>query len=401
MCRHLSAIGLAATLALTSVTQAALVSFRYGVAETEKWMLANTNGWPTLKAQADLLHGSEQEIGDMFATKRHQHECYFDGIAIGKVPKDYHNDIIDRIQRSESSGWQEVQLCLRRETMAGHPGPPGPFPWAENMLAQVDVDNCRAAITDAYNRHLIKTNHCNLLYLGSAGSILAAITNAASEAVLLSMDGIAVEIHYKSWSDGSRCVDTALAVKWCLDHNKIAQVHMGGHGIEGLRKDFIPVYQTVWSNLAALGVDYRDPRIIYHNNLNHVAREYIGPEWQWGQALWYTRWLINKVKGTNDHTAPAIPVVQVVASNATVSLKWDDVKEADMFAYKIYQSTNATGPFNLVQTLQTSYYLGDKGLQNGTTYYYKVTAVDIWDNESGASVVSTTPKSMPAGKVLP
>jgi hypothetical protein len=378
----------------------AKVSFRYGTANTRQWMRANPDGWPVLKAQADLLHGDENEVGDMFVTKLHQHAQYFDGIAIGDIPNDYTNPIIGEIIGSESKGWQEAQICLRRETMLKHGGPPGPFPWAETLMAPEDVDDCRAAITDAYNRGMINFNHYKLPWLGGPRLAVAAIANASSEAVLLTLDGIAMEIHYDGWADAANIMDTAQAIKWCLDHNKIAQVHLGGKQLADMQEGFIPLFQTLWSNLAALGVDYRNPGIIYHHNLNDVAPDEMGPEWQARQSLWYTRWLINEIKFGPDSVAPATPTsLTAIAGSGSVILDWNDNSETDLFSYSVYRSTG--GAYTLQQAgLPFSRY-SDLSAPNGTACSYKVTAVDQWGNESAVSTqVATTPVAIGAGDVL-
>jgi len=76
-------------------------------------------------------------------------------------------------------------------------------------------------------------------------------------------------------------------------------------------------------------------------------------------------------------------------------LDWDDNTEPDFNVYLIYYSLTAGGPYEE--------YDGDDpsefpvyGLTNGTTYYFVVTAVDDFGNESGFSnEVSVTPEADP------
>jgi len=76
-------------------------------------------------------------------------------------------------------------------------------------------------------------------------------------------------------------------------------------------------------------------------------------------------------------------------------LDWDDNTESDFNTYLVYFSLTAGGPYEE--------YDGDEpsefpiyGLTNGTTYYFVVTALDDFDNESGFSnEVSVTPEADP------
>lgn len=96
-------------------------------------------------------------------------------------------------------------------------------------------------------------------------------------------------------------------------------------------------------------------------------------------------------------TAPAAPTGLVATSgNAQVSLDWETVEEAE--SYAIYRSTDsmdgATGD-PLEEGLSEVGYT-DSSVENGTTYYYRVTAVGTDDNESEASEeVEVTPFDEP------
>ncbi|HKL21693.1 MAG TPA: hypothetical protein VJ904_07805, partial [Tichowtungia sp.] len=84
-----------------------------------------------------------------------------------------------------------------------------------------------------------------------------------------------------------------------------------------------------------------------------------------------------------DLTPPAVPGDLYVASgNAYVLLNWADNTEEDLAGYSIYRRT-ASGSFGsaLVSGLDVSEYI-DTTVENGTAYYYAVTAVDVHDNES-------------------
>src|SRR5262249_54824947 len=61
----------------------------------------------------------------------------------------------------------------------------------------------------------------------------------------------------------------------------------------------------------------------------------------------------------------------------SIILHWDPNSETNLAGYRVYRSTNSSGPFSL----QTSSLLNSPGfcdllgLKNGQTYYYQVTAV--------------------------
>lgn len=85
-------------------------------------------------------------------------------------------------------------------------------------------------------------------------------------------------------------------------------------------------------------------------------------------------------------TAPAAPSgLEATAANAEVSLDWEAVSDAD--AYRVYRSTSsgvdASGS-PLEAGLSSASYT-DEGVDNGTTYYYVVTAVATDGDEEAAS----------------
>jgi fibronectin type 3 domain-containing protein len=93
---------------------------------------------------------------------------------------------------------------------------------------------------------------------------------------------------------------------------------------------------------------------------------------------------------------PATPQALVaVAGNGQVTLGWSRDSESDFIRYRIYGGTSpspttevdSTAGGNLSDTSKTI-----TGLTNGTLYYFRVTAVDSSENESGYSnEVSATP----------
>ena len=93
--------------------------------------------------------------------------------------------------------------------------------------------------------------------------------------------------------------------------------------------------------------------------------------------------------------APAAPQSLIaIAGNAQVILKWNKNTEADFLKYRIYKGTTSGGEM-LVDSSTASITDTTKtlsGLTNGTTYYFKVTAIDSARLESGFSnEVTATP----------
>jgi fibronectin type 3 domain-containing protein len=95
-----------------------------------------------------------------------------------------------------------------------------------------------------------------------------------------------------------------------------------------------------------------------------------------------------------DTTIPDTPTgLAATAGNREVDLTWDPNSEPDLAGYNLYRATAAGGPYTKINaSLITATSYTDSPLTNGTTYYFKVSAVDTSDNESAlSSTVSATP----------
>jgi subtilisin family serine protease len=94
-----------------------------------------------------------------------------------------------------------------------------------------------------------------------------------------------------------------------------------------------------------------------------------------------------------DTTPPAAPSgLSASAGNGSVSLNWSNNGESDLGSYSVYRSTNSgSGHSQIASGIGSSAY-SDNSANNGTTYYYVVTATDTSGNESqDSSEVSATP----------
>lgn len=91
---------------------------------------------------------------------------------------------------------------------------------------------------------------------------------------------------------------------------------------------------------------------------------------------------------TIDSFPPANPVGLQATSqpNGTVLLAWQPNSEPDLAGYQVYQSTvRGSGYSQINQTLVTDSTFTTVRLLGGRTYYYVVTAMDAYENESGYS----------------
>lgn len=93
-----------------------------------------------------------------------------------------------------------------------------------------------------------------------------------------------------------------------------------------------------------------------------------------------------------DTFAPAAPDSITIASvNSIVSLFWPANSEADIAGYNIYRAEAETTPpenwIRLNPRLHSPTTFRDDKVKTGTQYFYQITAVDIYGNESQRSVV--------------
>ena len=94
-----------------------------------------------------------------------------------------------------------------------------------------------------------------------------------------------------------------------------------------------------------------------------------------------------------DRTPPAKPTgLKTAPATAYINLTWQKGAETDLSAYKIYRSESKEGSFTVLNSSLTALAYNDRNVKPGTTYYYKISAIDFAGNESESSeVVSVQP----------
>lgn len=100
--------------------------------------------------------------------------------------------------------------------------------------------------------------------------------------------------------------------------------------------------------------------------------------------------------GSNGAPPQAPSGLSATSGNGEVNLAWESVQKADR--YRVYRATSSTNEASgtPLETNVTSTDYTDTSAENGTTYYYRVTAVAGEDSESDASGEATvTPFAEP------
>ncbi|WP_251980640.1 TolB family protein [Salinibacter ruber] len=106
--------------------------------------------------------------------------------------------------------------------------------------------------------------------------------------------------------------------------------------------------------------------------------------------------------GGNGTTLSAPSGLSGSAGDGTVDLGWDAVSAEDLGGYNVYRSTSSisdiSGKSPLNESLLSGTSYTDDGVENGTTYYYVVSAVDTSGNESDpSSEVTASPSGSGGG----
>lgn len=85
-----------------------------------------------------------------------------------------------------------------------------------------------------------------------------------------------------------------------------------------------------------------------------------------------------------DRTAPGAPVnLKGSYGSGIVSVAWEVLANEGVEKYNIYRASAAEGPFTVIGSVdgETSVTYTDASVQTGLTYWYRVTAVDNFDQE--------------------
>jgi len=101
-----------------------------------------------------------------------------------------------------------------------------------------------------------------------------------------------------------------------------------------------------------------------------------------------------------DNEPPAIPTgVFSVTGDAQVTVYWNPVLGSDVRGYGVWWSYDPIGPYQWMENVmgEESYYYVDTDVDNGTTYFYAVTAFDFDGNESELSIETVDDTPRPEG----
>lgn len=86
-----------------------------------------------------------------------------------------------------------------------------------------------------------------------------------------------------------------------------------------------------------------------------------------------------------DLTPPVAPRnLYAEAGDNLAELFWTQNSERDIAGYNIYAQSSSNTRFQYIGSTNTNHFI-DRGIENGATYYYAVSAYDIDDNESPLS----------------
>jgi hypothetical protein len=97
-----------------------------------------------------------------------------------------------------------------------------------------------------------------------------------------------------------------------------------------------------------------------------------------------------------DSTPPGAPAgFRSTTGDNSVTLTWYSNRESDLDAYNIYYSFDDINFYLTATTADTNYV--DMDVRNGNTYFYAVTAFDIYGNESSLSKESVFDTPRPTG----
>jgi hypothetical protein len=109
----------------------------------------------------------------------------------------------------------------------------------------------------------------------------------------------------------------------------------------------------------------------------------------WGQDA-------SGVMATAEDAALVVPMGLVPrVGDRSVILHWDPLVDARLAGYRVYRAPSATGPFEPHSAILPTNHFVDVAVENGSTYRYRVRAVDTAGREShDSATISATPQAL-------
>lgn len=145
--------------------------------------------------------------------------------------------------------------------------------------------------------------------------------------------------------------------------------------------DLLPVYHADWSWFTTWGAFDGNA-----NSLDHLKKVY-----NHDYVVTLDELPNIKTYGLASNAVPAAPAsLTATEGHRRVTLNWSKVSGAE--SYTVKRATKSDGPYSTVASNLRAPSFTDKGLKNGTSYYYVVTAV----NSQGASPNSAQVKATPS-----
>jgi spore coat protein CotH len=111
-----------------------------------------------------------------------------------------------------------------------------------------------------------------------------------------------------------------------------------------------------------------------------------------------------RVRSTVPHYRQPVPPQNLFVSSSygRVLLRWVASRDEDLERYEIYRSESSDSKYTLIGTRAPNLnWYHDDVAEQGTTYYYKVIAVDVWDNKSEPTAIDSGCSLDPADSQLP
>jgi RHS repeat-associated protein len=89
---------------------------------------------------------------------------------------------------------------------------------------------------------------------------------------------------------------------------------------------------------------------------------------------------------------PAVPFLTALAGGWKVDLSWTSGNEEDLDGFRVYRSTMKDSGFKMIKETESTSYT-DAPLKPEQIYYYKVEAVDLYNNSNVSQVAAVTPEA--------